>query len=376
MSKATSKGLAGIVVADSALSFIDGQKGILRYRGILIDELAIHSTYEEVVYLLLFGKLPTQKQLDAFKARLAAERDLDDSVWDMLTSFPCWPQPMEALRTAVSALSSCDPQAGDDGREANVNKTLHLIAKMPTIVAYHYRHSQGLERVLPSPDLGHAANFLYMLRGEPPTEIEERAMDLILILLADHGFNASTFTARVTASTLSDVYSAITSAIGTLKGPLHGGANERAMKMLLEIGDEEKVDAYIDEALAAKKRIMGFGHRVYRVADPRAIQLQSMVCALEEEAQDPHWCHLSLKIDETVRAKKEGLYPNVDFFSASTLYTLGVPVELFTPVFAISRVAGWLAHVLEQYDDNRLIRPLSNYIGPAEGPYVPIQERG
>jgi citrate synthase len=375
MSKTTSKGLAGVAVADSAIAFIDGQKGILRYRGLSIEALASHSTYEEVAYLLLFGALATREQLDAFSARLAAERGLDDSVWNMLTSFPCWPQPMEALRTAVSAISSCDPHAGDDSHAANVNKAIHLIAKMPTVMAYHYRHSQGQEPVPPSPDLGHAANFLYMLRGEPPTEVEARAMDLVLVLLAEHGFNASTFTARVTASTLSDVYSAITSAIGTLKGPLHGGANERAMEMLLEIGSEDKVQAYVDQALAAKKRIMGFGHRVYKVMDPRAIQLQSMVCALEEEAEDPRWCHLSLKVDQVVRDRKEGIYPNVDFYSAPTLYTLGVPAELFTPIFAISRVAGWLAHVLEQFADNRLIRPLSNYVGPDERPYVPVQER-
>jgi citrate synthase len=214
-----------------------------------------------------------------------------------------------------------------------------------------------------------------MLRGEPPTPAEERAMDLIMLLLAEHGFNASTFTARVTASTLSDMYSAITSAIGTLKGSLHGGANQRAMEMLLEIGDEENVERYITEALVAKKRIMGFGHRVYKTIDPRAIYLRDMACALEAEAENPHWCHLSLRVEETVEAKKKGIYPNVDFFSAPLLYTLGVPLSLFTPIFAISRVIGWTAHVMEQYEDNRLIRPLSNYVGPAQRSYVPIAER-
>jgi len=375
MPEVVSRGLEGVVVADSAMCYIDGQKGILRYRGIDIGEMARYSSYEETAHLLWFGELPTRSQSDEFKARLAAERELDDSVWDMLTSFPCWPVPMEALRTSVSALSSCDPHAGDDTREANINKAIHLVAKTPTIVAYYHRYSEGKEQVPPDPNLSHAANFLYMLRGEPPTPAEERAMDLIMLLLAEHGFNASTFTARVTASTLSDMYSAITSAIGTLKGSLHGGANQRAMEMLLEIGDEENVERYITEALVAKKRIMGFGHRVYKTIDPRAIYLRDMACALEAEAENPHWCHLSLRVEETVEAKKKGIYPNVDFFSAPLLYTLGVPLSLFTPIFAISRIIGWTAHVMEQYEDNRLIRPLSNYVGPAQRSYVPIAER-
>lgn len=375
MSEVVSRGLEGVVVADSAMCYIDGQKGILRYRGIDTGEMARYSSYEETAYLLWFGELPTRSQLDEFKARLAAERELDDSVWDMLTSFPCWPVPMEALRTSVSALSSCDPHAGDDSREANINKAIHLMAKTPTIVAYYHRYSEGKEHVPPDPNLSHAANFLYMLRGEPPTPAEERAMDLIMLLLAEHGFNASTFNARGTASTLSDMYSAITSAIGTLKGALHGGANQRAMEMLLEIGDEENVEQYITEALAAKKRIVGFGHRVYKTIDPRAIYLRDMVCTIEAESENPHWCHLSLKVEETVEAKKKGIYPNVDFFSAPLLYTLGVPLNLFTPVFAMSRIVGWTAHVMEQYEDNRLIRPRSNYVGPAQRPYVPIAER-
>ena len=319
--------------------------------------------------------MPTRTQLNECKGRLAPERELDASVWEMLTSFPCWPMPMEALRTTVSALSSCDPHAGDDSREANVSKAIHLMAKMPTIVAYYHRYSEDQERVHPDPNLSHAANFLYMLRGEPPSPAEERAMDLVMLLLAEHGFNASTFAARVTAATLSDMYSAITSGIGTLKGPLHGGANQRAMEMLLEIGDEEKVERYITDALAAKKRIMGFGHRVYKTMDPRAIHLRDMVCTLDAEAENPHWCHLSLTVDETVEAKKKGIYPNVDFFSAPLLYTLGIPLNLFTPIFAISRIAGWTAHVMEQYQDNRLIRPLSRYVGPPQRPYVPIAER-
>jgi citrate synthase len=340
-----------------------------------IAELARSSSYEETAYLLWFGELPTQSQLDDFRARLAAERELDDSVWRMLTSFPCWPMPMEALRTAVSALSSCDPHAGEDSPEANVNKAIHLMAKMPTIVAYYHRHSIGKEQVHPDPQLGHAANFLYMLRGEPPTSVEERSMDLVMVLLAEHGLNASTFTARVTASTLSDMYSAITSAIGTLKGPLHGGANQRAMDMLLEIGDDANAEEYVSDAFVAKRRVMGFGHRVYKIIDPRAIHLRDMVCTLEAEAESPDWCRLALSVEDAVEARKKGIYPNVDFFSAPLLYTLGIPLDLFTPVFAMSRIAGWTAHVMEQYQDNRLIRPLSNYVGPQQRPYVPVAER-
>jgi citrate synthase len=281
---------------------------------------------------------------------------------------------MEALRTAVSSLSSCDPHAGDDSREANVGKAIHLIAKMPTVVAYYYRHVMGRDRVHPDPKLSHAANFLYVLQGERPTSLEERAMDLSMIMMAEHGMNASTFTARVTASTLSDTYSAITSAIGTLKGPLHGGANQRAMEMLLEIGEVDNAEEYATAALDARKRIMGFGHRVYKTMDPRAAYLQDVVCEMDTEAEDPRWCNLALRIVDLVGEKK-GIYPNVDFFTAPLLYTLGIPLDLFTPVFAISRISGWIAHVLEQYEDNRLIRPKARYVGPQERPYVPMAER-
>jgi citrate synthase len=374
MSETTSRGLEGIVIADSSIGYIDGQQGVLRYRGISIEDLANHSTYEETAYLLLFGDLPTQEQLETFSRKLAAERELDDSVWNMLTSFPCWPQPMEALRTAVSALSSCDAHAGEETREANVDKAIHLIAKMPTIVAYYNRYVLGRERVSPDPELNHAANFLHMLRGQTPTPLEARAMDLAMIMMAEHGMNASTFAARVTASTLSDMYSAITSAIGTLKGPLHGGANQRAMEMLLEVGEVDNIKAYITAALDARKRIMGFGHRVYKTMDPRAAYLQDVVCEMDAEAEDPRWCNLALRIMDLVGEKK-GIYPNVDFFTAPLLYTLGIPLDLFTPIFAVSRISGWIAHVLEQYEDNRLIRPKARYVGPKERAYVPLAER-
>jgi citrate synthase len=369
------QGLEGFVVTKSKICAIDGEKGSIQYRGIHIGELVQHSTYEETAYLLWFEELPTQDQLDAFKARLVAERDVDEGIWNTLVSLPGVPKPMEALRTLVSALSCRDPDNGDNNWEANINKAIRLTAKMPTIVAYYHRHLQGEERVRPDPSLSRAANLLYMLRGEHPTSLEEQAMDTAMVLMADHELNASTFAARVTASTLSDMYSAVTSAIGTLKGPLHGAANQRAMEMLLEIGDVEHVEPYIAAALAAKERIMGFGHRVYkRTIDPRVIYLRDMLHQLCMQSNDCHFYHLPVVVAATVRAKK-GLHPNVDFFAAPLLYALGIPVDLFTPVFATSRIVGWTAHVMEQYENNRLLRPLSEYAGALDRPYIPIERR-
>jgi citrate synthase len=375
METAVKEGLEGVVVTNSSICIVDGDTGSLRYRGIEIGELAVHSTYEETACLLWFGELPNQAQLDAFKARLAAERELDGGARGVLVALPGQMQPVEALRTIVSVLSCCDPDAEDRSREANLRKALRLAAKMPTIVAYHYRHSQNLEWVPPDPRLSHAANFLYMLRGELPTPLEERALDLALVLMAEHEMNASTFAARITASTLSDMHSAIISAIGTLKGPLHGGANQRAMEMLLEIGAVENAEPYVTRALEAGQRIMGFGHRVYRrMADPRAAYLQEMLHKLCAQSGDLRWCRLAQAVAEAVAGKK-GLYPNVDFFSGPLLYTLEIPLDLFTPVFAISRIAGWTAHLIEQYENNRLLRPLSNYVGDSEKAYVPIELR-
>jgi citrate synthase len=369
------EGLEGFVVTKSKICAVDGEKGSIQYRGINIGELAQHSTYEETAYLLWFGELPTQNQLDAFKLRLRGEREVDEGIWDTLVSLPGVPKPMEALRTVVSALSCCDPDNGDNHREANINKAIRLTAKMPTIVADYHRHLRGEERVSPDPNLSRAANFLYMLRGERPTSIEERAMDTAMILMADHELNASTFAARVTASTLSDMYSAITSAIGTLKGPLHGAANQRAMEMLLEIGDVSNVEPYIEAALVEKKRIMGFGHRVYkRTIDPRVIHLREMLHELCMLSNNCHFYHLPVVVAATMKAKK-GLYPNVDFFAAPLLNALGIPVDMFTPVFAASRVVGWTAHVMEQLENNRLLRPLSEYDGVLNIPYVPIESR-
>jgi citrate synthase len=375
MNTATREGLENVVVTSSGICFIDGQRGIIHYRGIDIGDLARYSTYEETVYLLWFGELPTSTELDAFRAELTAERELDEAIWSTLTSLPGRPRPMEALRTMVSALSCCDPHINNHTPEGNINKAIRLTAKIPTIAAYYHRYLEGLERVHPDPSLGHAANFLYMWRGEAPTALEERAMDVAMMMMADHELNASTFAARVTASTLSDIYSAVTAAIGTLKGPLHGAANQKAMEMLLEIGDVDNVEPYITAALAAKKRIMGFGHRVYRnTMDPRSVYLRKMLRELCTQSGDGHLYHLAIAVSETVWEKKR-LFPNVDFFAAPLLHTLGIPVDLFTPVFATSRVAGWTAHVMEQYENNRLLRPLSNYVGSAHRPYVPLEER-
>ena len=375
MSEVIRKGLEGIVVADSAICAIDGQKGTLSYRGIDAGELAENSSYEETAYLLWFGELPDREQSDEFKTRLAEARELDEGAWDLLTTFPGRPQPIESLRTAVSALAFYDPDEGDDSRAANINRAIRLTAKIPTIVAYWHRYVLGQERVHPDPSLSRAGNFLYMLRGVPPTPAEERAMDMATVLMAEHEMNASTFSARVTVSTLSDMYSAITSAIGTLKGPLHGGANRRAMEMLLEIGEVENVEPFISAALAAKKRIMGFGHRIYKTIDPRSVFLRDIARKLWVESGDSRIVELAEEVVRVVEEKKPGLYPNVDFYTGPLLYRLGIPVELFTSVFVLSRVAGWAAHVIEQYENNRLLRPISTYIGHRDRAYVAMEYR-
>ncbi len=371
------EGLVSVVVAESDIAKIDGEHGALIYRGYDIGDLARYSTFEEVVYLLWYGELPTQKALEQFTAELAAQRDIDDTTWQVLTMLPRDVETMDALRAAVSTLACTDADNGNGevSREANLKKAVKLMAKFPTIVANYYRHLQGEERVHPDPSLSHAANFLYMLHGMPPTETETKAIDLCMLLMAEHGFNASTFAARVTASTLSDMYAAITSAIGTLKGPLHGGANRKAMEMMLEICEIDEVDTYIDRALAAKRRIMGFGHRVYkRVPDPRQAYLSNQLLELSEESQDYHFYNLATKIAATVEAKK-GLYPNVDFYTAPVLYMIGIPLELFVTIFAISRVSGWTTHVMDQFENNRLLRPLSAYVGPDTRPYTPMDQR-
>jgi citrate synthase len=368
-------GLEGVVVARSRLCSIDGQKGVLIYGGYDVGDLAEHSSYEEVCFLILRGHLPTARELDDFTASLAGARELSDEtarVVDMLASHA---EPMEMLRTAVSSDSFDDPDKNSNDEGANFAKATRLIAKMPTMVARYQRRRQGLEPIPSDPRLGHAANFLAMLNGDLPKDSATKTFDVALILHADHEMNASTFTARVIASTLSDMHSAITGAIGALKGPLHGGANEQVMKLLLEIGSDERVDDEIRARLARRERIMGFGHRVYKTFDPRAVILKRFSKQLADESDEPHWYTMSERIEEEVIAEK-GLYPNVDFYSASTYHYLGIETGLFTPIFAMSRVVGWAAHVIEQHSDNRLIRPSSEYVGPALRPYVPIELRG
>ncbi|MCU0520688.1 MAG: citrate/2-methylcitrate synthase [Anaerolineae bacterium] len=368
------EGLAGVVIGSSAICDVNGERGTLTYRGYDIGELACHATFEETVHLLWHGDLPNQTQLDLLSARLADEREISEAVEQVLAALPEHIQPMDALRTASSALSC--PSNGDSGSLSSEQQAICLVAKLPTIAAAHYRRRRSLPRVHPRRDLSHAANFLYMIHGEEPTERQAKTMDLAMLLMAEHGFNASTFAARVTAATLADIVSAVTSAISTLKGPLHGGANEQAMRMMLEIGDVAHVASYIDDALARKQRIMGFGHRVYRTsADPRAAYLRGSLFDLCAESGDFHLYELATTIAEAVETKK-GLYPNVDFYAAPVLYLLGIPLELFVSVFAISRVPGWTAHIMEQHTNNKLIRPLSAYVGPEDRVYRPIGQRG
>ncbi len=367
-------GLEGVVVARSRLCSIDGQNGILIYSGYDVGDLAEHSTYEEVCFLTLRGRLPLREEMDEFVAELVSHRDLSEeteSVVDMLATHAA---PMEMLRTAVSSDSFDDPDKDSNAEDANVRKATRLIAKMPTMVARYHRRRAGLEPIPPDPSLSHAANFLHMLNGEPVSEAAAKTFDVALILHADHEMNASTFTARVIASTLSDMHSAITGAIGALKGPLHGGANEQVMRLLQSIPADASVDEEIRVRLDRKERIMGFGHRVYKTWDPRAVILKRFSKQLGEEAGDTRWFDMSEQIEHTVIAEK-GLYPNVDFYSASTYHYLGIDTGLFTPIFAMSRVVGWAAHVIEQHSDNRLIRPSSEYVGPPARVYEPIERR-
>ena len=371
----TGAGLRNIAVAESRISWIDGTRGVLAYRGVDIHALAEHSSFEETAYLLHQGALPTRAELLAFSADLARERAVPDMVLAILRALPAGTHPMTALRTVVSALGASDPEADDDGEAARVRKSRRLMAQMATVVALIERHREGALPVPPDPTLSHAANFLYMLNGRGSSEGAVRAMDLALVLHADHEFNASTFAARVAASTLADVHGAIVAAIATLKGPLHGGANEAVMKTLESIGSMDRIEGFLREAFARKKKIMGFGHAVYRTEDPRATHLRRMSERLGAESGQPLFYEMSRRIEEVVR-KEKGLNPNVDFYSASAYHVMGIKTDLFTPVFAVSRVAGWTAHVLEQLADNKLIRPESDYVGPRNVRYVPIAERG
>jgi len=372
---AVAKGLEGIVAAKTRLSDVRGDVGQLIYCGYDINELAGKVSYEEVVHLLHHGSLPTLKELAELKATLAGFRELPQGVIDIIKVLPKNTPPMHVLRTGVSALGCFDTAAEDDSMHAQRRKALRLIAQIPVVTAYFHRHRQGLDLVHPDSKLGEAANFLYMMDGIKPSAEKESTMDMCYVLHADHGMNASTFSARVTIATLSDIYSAITSAIGTLKGPLHGGANEGVIKMLQEIGSLAKVDAYVEECLAQKKKIMGIGHRVYKVLDPRAPHLKRMAQILSSQLGDPKWIQMSDRIAELMLQRKD-LHANVDFYSATVYYSLGIPTDLFTPIFAIARTSGWTAHILEQLADNRLIRPQSEYTGPTVGlTVVPIEKR-
>lgn len=371
------KGLEGIVANSTSLSDVLGQEGVLIYAGYNINELAGKATYEEVVHLLWHGSLPDRKQLDELKLRLADERELPAGVVKFLQSAPAKANPMDVIRTAISMLGLYDNELNDeDARDgADHRRAISITAKIGVIAAYFHRARQGLSLPPVRKDLGEAAHFLYLLNGEEPSAEAVKTLDVAYVLHADHGMNASTFSARVTIATLSDIYSAITSAIGTLKGPLHGGANEGVIHMLQEIGSEDKVDAWVNEQLAQKKKIMGIGHRVYKVLDPRAPHLRAMAVKLSEELGEPKWIRMSERIAAIMKEKK-GLNANVDFYSATVYYSLGIPTDMFTPIFAVARTSGWTAHVLEQLADNRLYRPLSEYVGPAVGKtFKPIEER-
>lgn len=369
----SSKGLEGVVATQSAISSIIDDT--LTYVGYNIDDLANNASFEEVIYLLWHQRLPKAEELSELKQQLADNMAVPQEVLDHFKTYPIKNvHPMSALRTAVSMLGLFDEEAEEMNDEANYRKAIRIQAKISTIVTAFGRIRNGQEPVAPRTDYSYAANFLYMLSGEEPADIEVEAFNKALVLHADHELNASTFTARVAVATLSDVYSGITAAIGALKGPLHGGANEQVMKTLTEIGSVENVDAIVNEKLANKEKIMGFGHRVYRKGDPRAKHLREMSKKLTEIRGEEKWYKMSIRMEEIVTSQKD-LPPNVDFYSASVYHSLNIDHDLFTPIFAVSRASGWLAHILEQYSNNRLIRPRAEYIGPGMQTYVPVEER-
>jgi citrate synthase len=380
MSTAEAKSKAGledVVAATSAICYLDGDRGVLAYCGYDIHDLAKGASFEEVCYLLWHGRLPNRGELGDLQSQLAAERALSEPILRIMKQLPA-NDGMDMLRTVASALGQYDPHGGDNAPQANYRKAVRLTAQIASIVATYGRMKAGGGPIQPDPALGHAANFLYMLTGQRPSPLATRAFDIALVLHADHELNASTFAARVSAATLTDMYSAIVGAIGALKGPLHGGANADVMRLLIDIGQDapsEKIDEAIRSRLARKVKIPGFGHRVYRTEDPRATHLRRMSKELGEKAGNTRWFEMSRRIETLVTAEKK-LYPNVDFYSASTYYTLGIEIDLYTPIFAVSRISGWTAHCLEQYANNRLIRPRTDYIGP---PYpqtlLPLDQR-
>ncbi|MEP6914691.1 MAG: citrate synthase [Acidobacteriota bacterium] len=370
-------GLEDVVAASSAICYLDGDRGVLAYYGYDIHDLARGASFEEVCYLLWHGRLPSRPELGDLQSQLAAARPLSEPILRLMKQLP-GADGMDMLRTLTSALGQYDPEAGDNSQAANYRRAVRLTAQLGSLVATYGRMQAGGGPIQPDPALGHAANFLYMLTGSRPDALSTRAFDVALVLHADHELNASTFVARVAAATLTDLYSAIVGGIGALKGPLHGGANADVMRLLIEIGPEaspERVDEAIRAKLAKKIKIPGFGHRVYHTEDPRATHLRRMSKELGERAGNTRWFDMSQRIEALVKGEKK-LNANVDFYSASTYYTLGIPIDLFTPIFAVSRVAGWTAHCLEQYANNRLIRPRTEYIGP-EYPqtFLPLDQR-
>ena len=371
------KGLEGIVAAQTEMSFIDGEKGVLEYVGIPIGELSAKSTFEETVFLLWNKRLPTRGELSEFSSDLRQRYELPAGMEQRVCSLPTNAQPMHVLRTMVSALGMHDADPNAIELERARRKCLNVLGHAPTIVAYFDRYRRGLPLVHPDPTLGFAENFLYMLNGKKPTETMARAFDVCMILHADPGLNNSTFAARVIISTLSDVYSALTGAIGSLRGPLHGGANEGVMKMLNEIPSVDDVEGYVMSKLKAKDKIMGFGHRVYKAKDPRASDLQKLAKKLADDTGNADLYAKSSKIEQIMEREvaAKGIYPNVDFYSATTYHCIGLKLDLFTPMFALSRLAGWGGHIIEQLDGNRLFRPKAQYIGPHDAPYTPIEQR-
>jgi citrate synthase len=375
---AVATGLRGVVAASSSIGDVNGEKGELIYQGLNIHDLATKSTFEEVVFLLWNGRLPTRAEFDELRKNLATDFELPWEATELIKGMyhrvPKNADPMAALRTVVSALGMFDEDAHDLSRESSIRVATRLTAQFPTIVAAIERARNNLEPIAPKPELNIATNFLYMMKGEMPDEFDAHVLDVALILQADHELNASTFTARVVAATLADMYSSVTAALGALSGPLHGGANTAIMKILLEIDSIDRVESYVKDALAKKKKIMGFGHAVYKTEDPRATHLRRLSQEMGQRKGDTRWYDVTAKLEEVMKREK-GLLPNVDAYSASTYYMMGIPLDLYTPIFAISRISGWTAHILEQYGDNKLIRPRAEYVGPRNVPYVPIDQR-
>ena len=367
-------GLRGVAVATSSMSDVIGDKGQLIYQGYDIHDLAAHSSFEEVIFLLWNKVLPKQSELDELKRSLSASYEIPAEIIELMKRIPRDADPIDVLRTTVSALEFYDPTSRELSRAASVKTAVKLTAQFPNLVATAERIRKGLDPVKPNPESNIATNFLYMLNGTVPSEEDARMFDIALILHADHEFNASTFAARVVAGTLADMYGAVTAAIAALSGPLHGGANTAVMKTLLEIGEVANVEGFIKKALADKRKIMGFGHAVYRTEDPRATHLRRFSQQMGERSGDMKWYEMSRKVEE-VMMREKGLYPNVDFYSASTYYMMGIPLDLYTPIFAVSRIAGWTGHVLEQYADNKLIRPRAEYTGARDARYIPMAER-